>query len=222
MSASRRPTAKWMPTPVEPVVSPEEAPEIAPAEDAHETPGDEVSEPIETAPEIVAPPRVPAGPAVTARFGATVLLSYVVAPDVSAGIALHGGFGYDAFSLDLELRADLPTVHSSEAGSARGAPFVASLVPCGHVAWFFGCGLAAAGRVRHSGVVNVDGEKRMPHAGFGLRAGLEAPISPRFAAQLSGELLANVIRPTIHFPGASRWSTATISTAGDLRLVASF
>ncbi|WP_438023316.1 hypothetical protein [Sorangium sp. So ce233] len=97
-----------------------------------------------------------------------------------------------------------------------------AVVSCGHMAWFFGCGLATAGRVRRSGMTNVHGEFLKPHAGLGLRTGLEVPISPHFVVQLSGELFANVIRPTIDFPGAPRWSTAAISTAGELRLVASF
>ncbi|MGK3986595.1 hypothetical protein WME99_26350 [Sorangium sp. So ce136] len=157
------------------------------------------------------------------RFGLGALIAGGFASTPAVGLSASIGVRWEAFSLSLEGREHLPAVAEPYRGTTFEASWLGgSLVPCGHMAWLFGCGLATAGRVRYSGMINVSGEMLMPHAGLGLRTGLEVPISPSFAAQLSGELVAEVLRPTIHFPGAQRWSTAAISTAGELRLVASF
>jgi hypothetical protein len=90
------------------------------------------------------------------------------------------------------------------------------------VAWFFGCGLATAGRVRHFGRVNFVGEVVLPYTGFGLRGGVEVPFSSYIAARLTGELVANLVHPTLHLPGGKNLFMASTSKAGAVHLVASF
>ncbi|AGP35994.1 hypothetical protein [Sorangium cellulosum] len=151
------------------------------------------------------------------------LISEGFAPAPAVGFSGFVGARWEAFSLSLEGRVDLPVATDPYRGGIYGVSSLGgSVVPCGHVAWFFGCGLVTAGRVRHFGMVNVVGEALQPYAGLGLRGGVEVPLSYDLAARLTGELVANLARPTLHLRGGENLSAAGTSKAGALHLVASF
>ncbi|WP_437275741.1 hypothetical protein WME90_31435 [Sorangium sp. So ce375] len=157
------------------------------------------------------------------QVGAGALIADGLAPAPAVGFSGFVGARWEAFSLSLEGRVDLPVAAERYRGRFYGVSWRGgSVVPCGHVAWFFGCGVATAGRVRHFGMVNVVGEALSPYAGLGLRGGVEVPFSYSLAARLTGELVANVERPTLHLRGGANWSVAGSSKAGALHLVASF
>ncbi|WP_437303703.1 hypothetical protein [Sorangium sp. So ce388] len=219
----------------EAALSPPPPPEPAPPE-AASTPASEAS-PRAPAP-VPAPPCKPCQPAVPARpaarpdpsqawprfqVGLGALIAEGIAPAPAVGFSGAIGARWQAFSLSLEGGVHLPVAAEPYPGRTFGVSWLGgSVIPCGHAAWFFGCAIVTAGRVRYVGLVNVTGEAMMPYAGLGLRGGLEVPISTHLAAQLSGELRANVSRPALVFPGSLKLSTAATSTVGALRLVASF
>ncbi|XXX73763.1 hypothetical protein WMF30_39575 [Sorangium sp. So ce134] len=182
-----------------------------------------------------APPCRPAAPArpverrgpalagLRLQLGMGVLIGEGFAPAPAVGFSGFVGARWKAFSLSLEGRADLPVATEPYRGRIYGVSSLGgSVVPCGHVAWFFGCGIVTAGRVRHFGMVNFAGEALWPYAGLGLRGGVEVPLSSYLAARLTGELVANLVRPTLHLDGGENLSVAGTSTAGALHLVASF
>ncbi|WP_437975936.1 hypothetical protein WMF11_50825 [Sorangium sp. So ce295] len=156
------------------------------------------------------------------QLGAGVLLGAGVAPSVAVGFSGFAGARWERFSLSLEARGDLPI----DAEPYRGrivevSELSGSLVPCGHMDWFFGCALATAGgvwQVRES----TGRELVLPYAALGLRAGLEVPLSARLAAQLTGDILINTVRPVHRSPHGAGWKTAPISQAVALRLIALF
>ncbi|WP_437614544.1 hypothetical protein WMF20_15840 [Sorangium sp. So ce834] len=157
------------------------------------------------------------------QVGVGALISEGLAPAPAVGFSGFVGGRWEAFSLSLEGRVDLPVAAKPYQGRIFGVSSLGgSVVPCGHVAWLFGCGLATAGRVRHFGMVNVAGEALQPYAALGLRGGVEVPFSDDLAARLTGELVANLARPTLHLAGGENLSVAGTSTAGGLHLVASF
>ncbi|KYF69439.1 hypothetical protein BE15_36070 [Sorangium cellulosum] len=186
----------------------------------------------------LAPPCQPCQPAPPARpverpgpslawprfhVGLGALIARGLASAPAVGFSASMGARWEAFSLSLEGGWHLPVAAEPYRGRTFGVSWLGgSVVPCGHAAWFFGCAIVTAGRVRHVGMVNVTGELKMLYAGLGLRGGLEVPISPHLAAQLSGELLANVSRPALNLAGGLSLSSTATSTVGALRLVASF
>ncbi|WP_437337980.1 hypothetical protein [Sorangium sp. So ce394] len=157
------------------------------------------------------------------QVGVGALISKGLAPDPAVGFSGFVGARWVAFSLSLEGRVDLPVATDPYQGRTFAVSSLGgSVVSCGHVAWFFGCGLVTAGRVRRFGMVDVVGEALRPYAGLGLRGGVEVPFSYDLAARLTGELVANLVRPTLHLGGGENLSVAGTSTAGGLHLVASF
>ncbi|WP_437660128.1 hypothetical protein [Sorangium sp. So ce1182] len=220
----------------EPAPSPSApSPEPAPLE-AASSPASEAS-PRAPAP-VPAPPCKPCQPAAPARpaarpgpslarprfqVGLGALIAEGIAPAPAIGFSVSVGARWQAFSLALEGGALLPVAAEPYRGTIFGVSWLGgSVVPCGHAAWFFGCGLVTAGRVRYLGLVNFHGAAGLPHAGLGMRGGVEMPFSHQLAVQLSGDFFANVSRPAFSFPGGLRLSTPMTSTVGALRLVGSF
>ncbi|WP_434044782.1 MULTISPECIES: hypothetical protein [Sorangium] len=156
------------------------------------------------------------------QLGAGVLLGAGVAPSVAVGFSGFAGARWERFSLSLEARGDLPTDAEPYRGWTIGVSGLSgSLVPCGHAEWFFGCALATAGGVWH--VRDSTGiEDALPYAAFGLRAGLEVPLSARLTGQLTGDLSLNTLRPHARPLHGEGWSAAPVSEAVALRLVAFF
>jgi hypothetical protein len=145
-----------------------------------------------------------------------------VASSVVVGFSGVAGVRWEGFSLSLEARGDLPIDTEPSRGRIFGVSGVSgSLVPCGHADWFFGCAVATAGgvwQVRES----TGREFARPHAGFGLRAGMEVPLSARLTGQLTGDLLVNTLRPFFRPIHGDGWSAAPVSEAVALRLIAFF
>ncbi|WP_437671086.1 hypothetical protein [Sorangium sp. So ce131] len=188
----------------------------------------------QTAPEPV-PPCPPAPPVRSAprpglsfgwprfQIGAGVLLADSFAPALAVGFSGLASVRWSSFSLSLEGHAHLPVAAEPYRGRLFGVSSLGgSVVPCGHVAWFFGCALVTAGRVRHFGMVNFVGEAVTPYTGLGVRGGLEVSFSDHVAGQLTSDLVANVMALRLHFPQGAPWSVATTASAASFRLVASF
>ncbi|WP_437484944.1 hypothetical protein WME75_46260 [Sorangium sp. So ce1014] len=154
------------------------------------------------------------------QLGAGVLLGAGVAPSVAVGFSGFAGARWERFSLSLEARGDLPIDGEPYRGWTISA-LSGSLVPCGHADWFFGCAVATAGGVWHARE-STGRERALPYAALGLRAGLEVPLSARLAAQLTGDLSINTVRPSYRLLHGAGWKAAPVSEALALRLVAFF
>jgi hypothetical protein len=145
------------------------------------------------------PPPVASWPSV--RFGVRAAAAIGVGPAPAASLSADLGLGWQFFSIAVEGRADLPATGDGSMGSRlRTAVLAASLVPCGHYGWFFGCGVASAGVLRADGfnllqagqvVLGRPAADSGIYVAAGIRAGLEWPIVPAFALVLSGDLLLN-------------------------------
>ncbi|XYH94516.1 hypothetical protein ACMHYB_42790 [Sorangium sp. So ce1128] len=221
--------------------------EPAPSHSAPSPPGPSGPAPPEVAspPASEAPPRAPAPapappcpPTAPARpverrglslawprfqVGVGALIVEGIAPAPGVGVSGFVGARWEGFSLSLEGSMHLPVAAEPYRGRLFGGSWLGgSVVPCGHSAWFFGCGLVTAGRVRYMGLVNFDGGAELPYAGLGLRGGVEIPFSHHLAVQLTGELLANIARSALHFRGGTSLSVAGTSKGGTLRAVALF
>ncbi|WP_437731190.1 hypothetical protein [Sorangium sp. So ce1335] len=228
------------PAPPSPAPPPPAPPPPAPSEPAPpETTSSTAPESSPRAPiPALAPPCQPCQPAAPARpaerpgpslawprfqVGLGALIADGIAPAPAVGFSASVGARWEAFSLSLEGGWHLPVAAEPYRGRVYGVSWLGgSVVPCGHVAWFFGCGLVTAGRVRHFGMLNVVREALWPHTGLGLRGGVEVPFSYHLAARLTGELVANLVRPTLHLHGGQSFSVAGTSKAGVLHIVASF
>ncbi|AKF04633.1 hypothetical protein [Sandaracinus amylolyticus] len=141
---------------------------------------------------------------------ATLLASYGIAPGVSAGLVLGAGVHVDAFSVALELRGELPTVESS----VRGAPYVASVVPCGHLDIVGLCGIVSAGVFWGEGVDVPSARSGFaPYVALGARALVAVPLGAELALRLHGELTVPVVGATLQLGGTRAWETPAVGLA---------
>ncbi|XXT16395.1 hypothetical protein WME94_39800 [Sorangium sp. So ce429] len=203
---------------------PEAAAPPTPREALPRTPGPAPAPPCQ--PAAPARPVERPGPSVgwpRLQVGVGALIAEGIAPAPAVGFSASMGARWEGFSLSLEGGVHLPVAAEPYRGRLFGVSWLGgSVVPCGHAAWFFGCGLVTAGRVRHFGMVNFVGEAMLPYAGLGLRGGVEVPFSTHLAGQLAGDVVIHVIPPGLAVPGRILWSTPPISGTGVVRLVASF
>ncbi|UJR82766.1 hypothetical protein [Sandaracinus amylolyticus] len=155
-----------------------------------------------------APPDDSEGPALL--LTATLLASYGIAPGVSAGLVLGAGVHLDAFSVALELRGELPTVESS----VRGAPYVASVVPCGHLDIVGLCGVISAGAFWGEGVdVPAARSGVSAYVALGARAVVAVPLDETLALRLHGELTVPLVGATLQLGGERAWETPAVGLA---------
>ncbi len=179
-------------------VSPDAPPEAPASKPPHP-----VAAPARSVPRPRPPPDRP-----RLQLGAGVLLGAGMAPSVAVGFSGFAGARWERFSLSLEVRGDLPIDAEPYRGRIVGVSGLSgSLVPCGHADWFFGCAVATAGGVWHIGE-STGRHSARPHAGFGLRAGMEVPLSARVIGQLSGDLVVNTLRPFFRPIHGEGWSAA--------------
>lgn len=136
----------------------------------------------------VEPPSTPspapaAQPALTGRsvaVGLSLFASVAEAPAVSGGLLGFARVRTGAWSLGLEVRADLPASHTVNAAESVESHTVTGwLVPCGHVWRFEGCALVGAGAIFATGSVATPGSDAGFTWGFGGRVGAAFPLGER-------------------------------------------
>lgn len=206
-------------------VSPSPAVPVAPAVRGTST------APAPTAP--TAPATSP--PAVRVLVGAGALVGLGFAPNPSAGFGGFVGLRFPravpAFGLYLEGRGDVDSggdVVSLASGAARPSAGFAggTIAPCGHVQWFFGCGLVTLGVVRGSaGEAYEPDQQTSFFAGLGGRAGADLWIvegPPAFGVRLAVDGLVALSRPAIFAAGELVWQAPIGAGAAAAHLVARF
>lgn len=182
-------------------------------------------------PPAVSPPpsppiAAPRPPRLGPRFqlAAAAQLAGGLAPALSAGFGGALGARWPSFSLSFEGRAFLPASGEARDGSTLRASHYAALVaPCAQPGWLVACGLLAAGLTRaEAGAARTPEAKTAPHVGIGARIGAEVPITAWLAAQVTGDVLVNLVRPTLRVDEEDLWSTAVVSAVGGARVVTTF
>jgi hypothetical protein len=154
--------------------------------------------PPEPAPAPVPPPPEESPP-IHAHLGAAFVASDGAAPGIAFGALAFGGVRRAALSLDLEGRVDVPASGHGDSGVVvRSWIAAASLVPCVHVGWAYGCGVASAGwQTATAPEVGAPRTGGAFWAAAGPRLGLEIGLSPRWALRAWTEVLWTLERNSL-------------------------
>ncbi|WP_437952818.1 hypothetical protein WME98_20445 [Sorangium sp. So ce296] len=170
-----------------------------------------------------APPSSPPPAPPKLQLGAGPVLAAGFAPGLSVGFSGFVGLRWPDTSLLLEARGDLPVTTAPRPGLTVDTSWLGgSLVPCLHGTWFFGCGVITAGQLRSDLRAKKTFLETRVYLGVGLRAGAEAPLAPRLAAQLTADLLVNARRPRLWFDDGEAAFAGAASGVVAFRFVASF
>lgn len=137
------------------------------------------------------------------------------APAIAFGATLGAGYRFRVFSLAGELRFTAPA--SDAVTSLPGArisvlAFGGSVLPCVRLAPVFGCAVLSIAEVFGSATgVDASRNDAGPYVGAGLRGGVDAAISSRFALRFSVEALGSIRGARLVLDGSEVWRTAPVS-----------
>ena len=212
--------------PSPPVSTPAPAPSPPPAE----KPAPPGEEPAAVGPDLgLGPDPAPEAARVRLAFGSGVELGD--GPTPSPVFSLNAGVRWPVVSIALEARSDLPLTGTSAGGVPVQTHVVAGAVMgCLHARslYLYGCGMFAAGLQRGGDPRSASGLMSTVYAGAGGRGGVEVPLTPRVAVQLTGDLLAAIhpiaIRGQMNAGDPLRevWRSAPVAGAFQGGLVAFF
>lgn len=203
-----RPPSEPPPAPVEPAPTPTPPPTPAP-----------VAPPP-------APPPPPPPPAarepvhLQASASAALLLGELPGP--APGFELSFGARYRFVSAHVE-GAFAARTSSHGAGEISTSLLGASLTPCAHVSWLFGCVVGRLGALRGEGRA-VDRPERaaVPYGSLGLRVGVTIPLVGPVFARAYGELGAPLNRVGFELDGTEVWTSPTLAARFGLGAGAQF
>ena len=170
-----------------------------------------------------APPKSLSEPSrerVEPSLGIAALGSLGTAPKPTVGAALFGALRWQAWSIALEARADLPRT-----GEERGVPlrtwtWAANAVPCFHWEVGFAC---AVGSLRWLSATRTDGGASAGTRAFwalGGRLGAELPLAARFSLLGYFDLMGVPAAPQVRAGAASSPAWKPPAFSGDLAIAA--
>ncbi|MEP7127034.1 MAG: hypothetical protein ABJE95_39240 [Byssovorax sp.] len=171
----------------------------------------------------------PDAPRLRLAFGSGIELGD--GPTPSPVFSLNVGVRWPVVSIALEGRTDLPLTGTGASGVQVQTHVVAGAVMmCLHASslYLYGCGVFAVGVQRGGDVRSPAGYSSTAYAGAGGRGGVEIPVTPRFAVQLTADLLAAInpiaIRSQPHDGDPLReiWRSTPVAGAVQGGLVAFF
>jgi hypothetical protein len=151
--------------------------------------------------------------AVELSAGASV--SAGAAPGIAFGATLGAAYRFPVFSLAGELRFTAPA--SAAVPSIPGArisvlAFGGAVLPCVRLAPVYGCAVLSIAEVfGSSSGVDIPGSDSGAYVGAGLRGGVDAPISPRFALRFSLEALGSIRGAHLVLDGSEVWKTSPVT-----------
>lgn len=157
---------------------------------------------------------------VEASLGVAALGSLGTAPNPTLGATLFGALHWQAWSLALEARADLPSTGEERGVPLRTSTWAANAVPCFHLGVGFGC---AVGSLRWLGATRTDGGASVGTRAFwalGGRLGAELPLSARFSLLGYFDLMAVPAAPQVRAGAAASPAWRPPALSGDLAIAA--
>jgi hypothetical protein len=143
------------------------------------------------------------------------------APGPSAGLALGADARWRWLSLGLEGRIDAPA--STSAGSSAGSSnsgtvsswlVLGAVVPCAHLASFFGCALVQAGSAQTSGNGVPDPRSQsLPWLAAGGRLGMLVGFTDDLRLRLHADVVANLDPMTLQLYGGNVWPAPPVAAS---------
>jgi hypothetical protein len=165
----------------------------------------------------VPPPAVASEPTIPirARFAVAGVAAIGVAPASPAwGATFAAGFRRAWASVDLEGAADWAPTAERDGAGAKSALYMVSVVPCVHLGIGVGCALGGVGALAATGVLNTPLSDHAFYADFGLRLGVEVPVTAHFFVQARVDALATLTHVTYTVDnGQPFWATPPVSAA---------
>jgi hypothetical protein len=137
------------------------------------------------------------------------------APSVAVGAMLGAGYRWRVFSVDAEVRFTAPA--SANVAALPGArvstvSIGGAVLPCIRTPPVFGCAVLSLANVFGSSTgVDSPHNGSTLYLGAGLRGGVDAPLSARFAIRLSVEGLVTVRSALLILDGSEVWETSRLS-----------
>ena len=165
-------------------------------------------------------PAEPSRALVEPSLGVAVLGSLGTAPNPALGAALFGALRWQAWSLALEARADLPRTGEERGVPLRTSTWAANAVPCFHFGVGFGC---AVGSLRWLRATRTDGDASVGTRAFwalGGRLGAEVPLAARFSLLGYVDLMAVPAAPQVRAGAEASPAWKPPAFSGDLAIAA--
>lgn len=163
----------------------------------------------------VAPPVAPPVPATPpsfvprARAGLLGTVGAEPAPSLAARVAF--GVAQRRWSIDAELRADLPREATAGDRRATSGLLLGALVPCLRSGAFAGCAVVAVGALRSEVSSSAPPTVTSLHVAGGPRAAFTLPLGSTVALVLDAEALFAFTRTTVRVDGVDVWSPPLVS-----------
>ena len=165
-------------------------------------------------------PAEPSRALVEPSLGIAALGSLGTAPNPTLGAALFGALRWQAWSLALEARVDLPTTGEERGVPLRTSTWAANAVPCFHFGVGFGC---AVGSLRWLRATRTDGDANVGTRAFwalGGRLGAELPLAARFGVLGYVDLMAVPAAPQVQAGAEASPAWKPSAFSGDLAIAA--
>ena len=158
------------------------------------------------------------------QVGAAALAAFGSAPAVALGFGGLVRLRWPKWSLGLEGRRDL--VAPMDAEDHDGMPAASALafatMPCVHLSGFIGCHVSTVGVVYGDATHRAVDDSVSTQVASGVRMGVEWQFVPHVAAELTGEVLVNFLRPAVRVDNDPKWTAELVTGAVGVRVVASF
>ena len=148
------------------------------------------------------------------RLSAGALTALGASPGVTVGFTAAAGVRRQRWSVNLEVRADLPASAAAAGGSVSTALYTGGLVPCFHQGVFAGCGLVELGaQLSRGSGYPVSASVADFYAAAGVRAALELALGRHLELLVQTDLLAPFTRTTLLADQIVVFRTAPVSGA---------
>jgi hypothetical protein len=157
--------------------------------------------------------RSAAAPSILWAVGFDALTAIEAAPSVVPGIDLWTAARLGIGSLGVDVRGDATsTKEGASGGQARVVLLAATVAPCAHAGPLFACALGTVDWLHASGAgVQAPQSNHAWVPAVGPRAGFDVPLGRSFALRVRGDLLVNLVLPTVTLNGPPVWTLAQFS-----------